>query len=125
MGLSIRDSRLRRVEARLRQVGMASAAVAADSETASAIEREVLAYELNASALLVERRGYDFFETAEGCRERLAGLNSEQREAVFELARKVFKPLAGCSATDERRVLEALIEATRRDPLGGQVPVRS
>lgn len=111
MGLSIRDSRLRRVEARLRQVGMASAAVAADSETASAIEREVLAYELNASALLMERRGYDLLETAEGCRERLAGLNAEQREAVFELARKVYRPLAGCSATEGRRVLEALIEA--------------
>lgn len=76
-----------------------------------AIEREVLAYELNASALLVERRGYDLRETAEGWRERLAGLSAEQREAVFELARGVYKPLAGCSATEGRRVLEALIEA--------------
>lgn len=76
-------------------------------------------------AWLVERRGYDLTGTAVGCRARMGGLSLEQREAVFEVARKVFKPLAGCSATDERRVLEALIEATRRDPLGGQVPVRS
>lgn len=113
MVLSTRDSRLHRIESRLRQLGMAEALVDADKANARAIEREVLAYELNASALLVERRGYDLRETADGCRERLAGLNAEQREAVFDLARGVYKPLAGCSAIEGRRVLEAMIEAVR------------
>lgn len=78
-----------------------------------AIEREVLAYELDAYVQFVEHRGHDLYATAAACRERLGGLNAEQREAVFELARKVFKPLAGCSATEGRRVLDALIEAVQ------------
>ncbi|MFO1226560.1 hypothetical protein [Roseateles sp.] len=76
-----------------------------------AIEREVLAYELNASAQLVERRTCALKTAAAGCRERMAGLASEQREAVFDLAREIYRPLAGSSATEGRRVLEELIAA--------------
>lgn len=76
-----------------------------------AIEREVLAYELNASAQLVERRTCALQAAASGCRERMAGLAFDQREAVFDLAREVCRPLSGCSATEGRRMLEELIAA--------------
>ena len=67
-------------------------------------------------AWFVERRGYDLTGTAVGCRARMGGLSLEQRQAVFELARKVFKPLAGGSATEGRQALEALIQAQRDQP---------
>lgn len=77
-----------------------------------AIEREVLAYELDACALLVVRHGYDVHVSAADFVERLGRMTPEHRELVFEQARQ----LCSCSSSERRQVLEALIAAVAYCP---------
>lgn len=120
MALSIRDSRLRRIEERLRRVGIASAVAAEDSSNAQALEREIAAYELAAAAQLFglsERyfgRAYDLVATAAGWSARFDPLNREHWPAMFDQARRCVRRTSSDSDWPRRSAsLERLIEAVQ------------